>query len=62
MKKYLSFFKIRLANGLQYRAAAFAGMATQFFWGGMLLLMFWAFYQNGSNEFPMSFPQLANYV
>ncbi|HOP11607.1 MAG TPA: ABC transporter permease [Oscillospiraceae bacterium] len=62
MKKYLSFFKIRLINGLQYRAAAIAGMATQFFWGGMTLLMFWAFYQNGANEFPMTFPQLANYI
>ncbi len=62
MRKYLSFFKIRLINGLQYRAAAYAGMATQFFWGAMTLLMFWAFYKNGSNEFPMTFPQLANYI
>lgn len=62
MKKYLSLFKIRLINGLQYRAAAYAGMATQFFWGGMTLLMFWAFYKNGANEFPMTFPQLSNYI
>lgn len=30
MKKYLSFFRMRLINGLQYRAAAFAGVLTQF--------------------------------
>ena len=62
MRKYLSFFKIRLKNGLQYRAAAFAGIATQFAWGGMTLLMFWAFYQNGQNSFPMTFPKLSSYI
>jgi len=62
MKKYLSFFKIRIKNGLQYRAAAYAGIATQFAWGGMTLLMFWAFYQNGQNSFPMTFPKLSSYI
>jgi len=62
MKKYLSFFKIRFIAGLQYRAAAFAGIATQFAWGGMEILMFWAFYQNGQNEFPMEFPDLSCYI
>lgn len=62
MNKYLSFFKIRLANGLQYRGAAWAGVATQFVWGGMTLLMFWAFYQNGENAFPMTFPELSSYI
>ena len=32
MKKYLSFFRIRFIAGLQYRAAAWAGIATQFAW------------------------------
>jgi ABC-2 type transport system permease protein len=62
MKKYLSYFKIRLTNGLQYRAAAYAGMATQFAWGGMTILMFRAFYQNGQNAFPMTFPELSSYI
>ena len=43
MKKYWSFFRIRFLNGLQYRAAAYAGIATQFFWGVMLILMSRAF-------------------
>lgn len=30
MRKYISFFRIRFINGLQYRAAAYAGIATQF--------------------------------
>ncbi len=62
MKKYLSFFRIRFIAGLQYRAAAWAGIATQFAWGGMTLLMFWAFYQNGENSFPMTFPELSSYI
>ncbi len=62
MKKYLSFFKIRFIAGLQYRAAAWAGIATQFAWGGMTILMFWAFYQNGMNSFPMTFPELSSYI
>jgi len=62
MKKYLSFFRIRFIAGLQYRAAALAGIATQFAWGGMEILMFWAFYQNGQNEFPMEFSDLSCYI
>lgn len=62
MRKYLSFFRIRFITGLQYRAAAWAGVATQFAWGGMTILMFWAFYQNGQNSFPMTFPEVSSYI
>ncbi len=62
MRKYYSFFKIRFFTGLQYRAAAWGGIATQFAWGIMTLLMFWAFYQSGANAFPMEFSQLASYI
>ena len=43
MKAYISVFKLRLINGLQYRAAAFAGVATQFFWGIMHIMIYEAF-------------------
>ena len=33
MKKYFSFFWVRFAATLQYRAAAAAGVCTQFAWG-----------------------------
>lgn len=62
MKKYLSFFRIRFIAGLQYRAAAWAGVSTQFAWGGMNILMFWAFYQSGRDSFPMAFSQLSSYI
>ena len=54
MKKYLSFFRMRFLMGLQYRAAAAAGIVTQFTWGFMELLVFRAFYQADASAFPMS--------
>lgn len=62
MKKYISFFRIRFINGLQYRTAAAAGVVTQFTWGFMEILLFRAFYQSGSQNFPMTFPALVSYV
>lgn len=61
-KKYLSFFRIRFIAGLQYRAAAIAGIATQFVWGAMSILMFKAFYEVDAGAFPMSFPALSSYI
>lgn len=62
MKKYISFFRIRLIAGLQYRAAAWAGIFTQAIWGLMLILMYRAFYENGSDAFPMDFGALSTYI
>jgi len=62
MKKYKSFLRIRFINGLQYRAAAYAGVATQFAWGFMELLMFRAFYKADPSAFPMEFSQLSSYI
>lgn len=62
MKKYISFFRIRFINGLQYRAAAYAGVATQFFWGFMVIMMFRAFYNSDADSFPMEFSQLSSYI
>lgn len=62
LKKYISFFKIRFNLGLQYRAAAIAGISTQFFWGFLEILLFKAFYESDSRAFPMEFKQLASYI
>ncbi len=61
MKAYLSFFKLWIAQGLQYRTSAIAGLATQFFWGLMLLFLYEAFYQNGIST-PMEWNQLTSYI
>jgi ABC-2 type transport system permease protein len=62
VKNYLSFFRIRFTNGLQYRAAAYAGVVTQFAWGFMEILMFKAFYRTNPAAFPMEFSQLSSYI
>ena len=54
MGKYLAFFRLRFSMGLQYRAAAVAGIVTQFFWGAMELLAFRAFYDADPAAFPMA--------
>lgn len=62
MRKYLSFFRIRFIAGLQYRAAAWAGVATQFAWGFLSIFMFRAFYETDPSAFPMEFSQLSGYI
>lgn len=62
MKTYLSFFRMRFIHSLQYRAAALAGMVTQFVWGFLEILLFRAFYQANAAAFPMTFQALAAYV
>ncbi len=62
MKKYFSFFKIRFINGLQYRAAAYAGIATQFAWGFMEILVYNAFSRSNPAAFPMEMNQLTSYI
>ncbi|WP_169083411.1 ABC transporter permease [Paenibacillus sp. PL91] len=62
MKAYLSVFKLRLTNGLQYRTAALAGIATQFFWGFIIIMVFEAFYSGAVTQPPISLKQLITYV
>jgi len=62
MKKYLALFRVRFSNALQYRAAAFAGMATQFAWGFMEIFAFAAFYRANPSAFPMEFSHTVSYI
>ena len=62
MKKYWSFFKMRLMAGLQYRAAALAGMSTQFVWGIMEILLYRAFWLERPERFPMGMEALSSYI
>ena len=62
MKQYLSFFRMRLLAGLQYRAAALAGMSTQLVWGTMEVLLYRAFYLESPEKFPMGMEALAAYI
>lgn len=62
MKKYGSFFRLRFVMGLSYRAAAWAGVATQFVWSGMEIAMFRAFYGAEPEHFPMTMDAAVSYV
>ncbi len=62
MRKYLSFFRLRFSMGLQYRAAALAGVATQFAWGFLEIMAFRAFYRADAAAFPMTFEATVSYV
>jgi ABC-2 type transport system permease protein len=61
LKIYISVFKIRMINSLQYRAAAISGLMTQFFWGFMMLMIFEAFYQSGGAQ-EFSYENLVTYI
>ncbi|WP_312475194.1 ABC transporter permease [Neobacillus sp.] len=62
MRVYLSVLKLRLLYGMQYRAAALAGVATQFFWGFITIMVFEAFYEYATNTPPISIKELITYI
>ena len=63
MKPYISLFKVKLINSIQYRAAALAGISTQMFFGLVFIMVYLAFYQSGSNStLPMNWKELASYL
>jgi len=61
-RPYITLFKIRFINVLQYRIAAWAGVSTQFAWGFLNILLFHAFYKENPANFPMTFQQFATYT
>ena len=62
MKSYISYFKLKFKTGLQYRAAALAGISTQFFFGFVYVSIYIAFYESGSSNLPMELSELVSYV
>ena len=62
MKPYFSLLRVRFLNGLQYRAAALGGLATQFFWGIMLVFIYKAFYGDAISSNGFSFKDLVTFI
>ncbi|HEY0301795.1 MAG TPA: hypothetical protein VGC36_10700 [Rhizomicrobium sp.] len=58
---YLAILRARFALMLQYRAAAFAGFATQCWWGAIKIMVLAAFYA-GAGAQPISLAQAITYV
>ncbi|GHU65382.1 ABC transporter permease [Clostridia bacterium] len=61
VRPYVSMFRIQFIGQLQYRAAAWAGIATQFFFGFVYVMMFSAFYREGTTTPPMPLERLIAY-
>ena len=61
MKSYIGMFKMSFKGELQYRAKAFSGILTQFFWGIMYVYLYTAF-MGGNVIDGFSIPQMASYV
>ena len=61
-RQYTTLFRVRFLAGLQYRAAALAGIATQFAWGGLMVLLYRAFYEADPAAFPMPLQATCSYI
>ena len=62
LRPYLTFFSMRLRCGLQYRTAALAGIATQFCWGFMYIMLYRAFRESNPAAYPMTEAETACYI
>lgn len=62
MRQYISFLQMRLLSGLQYRAAALAGITTQVVWGFLEVMLYRAFYVTAPELLPMDMQALSNYI
>ena len=62
MRAALAMLKMRFIHSMQYRAAAWAGVSTQVFWGFMETLLYMAFYRSNAAAFTMSFEQVTSYI
>ena len=62
MKPYISLFRVRFLNGLQYRAAALGGLVTQLFWGIMLIFIYKAFYGGAASANGFSYKDLVTFT
>lgn len=62
MKAYYSIIKARISILFQYRSAAFAGLATQIFWGLIKTMVLQAFFNGASGAQPISLAQALTFV
>lgn len=63
MRTCFAVFRLRFNYGLQYRTAAFAGIATQFFWGFILIMVYQAFFaMTDRTTQPISLEQVVAYI
>jgi ABC-2 type transport system permease protein len=59
---YLAVISARFRTLLQYRAAAFAGVVTQLFFGYIRIMIFAAFFRSSTAPQPMTYQQVISYI
>lgn len=62
MRLYINYFKLRILTFIQYRTAAIAGLTTQFFWGMMMIFIYFAFYTYGSGVDSINLTEIITYT
>lgn len=63
MKVYLTLFKLKFINMIQYRASAYAGILAQIFFGLVFVNVYLVFYSSNPNaEVPMDIQELISYL
>lgn len=62
MKTYVSLFRIRLINNIQYRAITFGIFLSNLAWLFMELRAYAAIYESADMNLPMAFSQIVSYV
>lgn len=62
MKKYICFFKLRFATGIQYRMASVAALTTQVIWGLMECLAYQAIAEASGDRLPMNYASIVTYI
>jgi ABC-2 type transport system permease protein len=62
LRPYRAVFAARFLMMLQYRAAAFAGIVTQFWFGAINVLVLAGFYASGEGKAAITLPEAVTYI
>lgn len=62
IKVYMAYLKIKFYEQIQYKVAAWAGVATQFAWGFMNIMLYATFLKNGGGQDTMTLAQTCTYI
>ena len=62
LRPFWAVVSARYRTLLQYRAAAFAGVVTQLFWGAIRLMILAAFYAAATGPQPMNMAEIVAYI
>lgn len=62
LRPYIAIFSARFLMMLQYRAAALAGIATQFWFGAIMIMALSAFYTGDRGSAPITLAEAITYV